>query len=83
MWINAKTGTTLAIPAGNYILIDSDKRTLKEYTSAGVFVRNSYDQLDISSDWIDLLPGDNPLEFQNAVAGTTPTVEIRYRHTFF
>lgn len=81
MLINARAGTTLAIPSGNYIEINTDQRTLKEYDSGGVFVRNAYDQLDFASDWIELPRGSNTIELY-VYAASRPQLELRHRHTF-
>jgi hypothetical protein len=81
--LNAKSGSTLAISSGNYIQVDTDKRTLKEFDSLGDFVRNSYDQLDFSSDWIELEPGANLVEIEMYAPGATPTLEMRYRHSYW
>lgn len=80
--INAYGGTTNAIPADHYLEIDSLARTIKEYDEDGVFVRNAYEQLDITSEWIDLgADGDTDFELQTYTANR-PILELAYRHTF-
>lgn len=79
--INAKTASTLAIADGNYIEIDTDKRTLKEYDSSGSLISNSFNQLDVASNWLKLMPGQNPIEVVT-YATSQPKLEMRHRHTF-
>jgi hypothetical protein len=81
--INAPSGNTLAIPTGNYIEINTDKRTMKLYDVAGNFIKNCYDQIDIDSEWLEIEPGENPIEIQTYAAGASPTIDMRFRHTFF
>jgi hypothetical protein len=81
MTLNAKSGTTLAIASGHYIEIDTATRTVKEYGASGEFVNNAFDQFDVTSDWIELQPGLNPID---AMPYTTvlPQVQVSHRHTF-
>jgi hypothetical protein len=81
MTLNAKSGSTLAVPTGNYIEIDSEKRTIKEHLADGDFVGTAFSQLDVASDWLELFPGDNPIEFRTFGPGT-PQLQANYRDTF-
>jgi hypothetical protein len=79
--LNAKSNSTLAIADGNYIEIDCDKRTVKEYDSLGNFIANRFDQIDVTSNWMTLTPGENPIEIIT-YAPSQPKLELRHRHTY-
>jgi hypothetical protein len=83
MTIRAKIGSTLALVADHYFYVDASNRVMQEFTSGDVLIRNAYDQLDINSDWIELDPGDNPVEIEMYAAGATPSIEMSYRHAYF
>jgi hypothetical protein len=80
--INAPAGTRQAIPADHYIEIDSWNRTAKLYDSDGVLISSVYQQLDIESDWIELSPGVNQVEFITYSITGTPSLEMHHRHTY-
>ena len=81
--INAKAGTTLAVASGNYLEIDTAKRTMVERVVAtGALVANAFAQLDVTSDWLELAPGANAIELTVNGSASTPTVVARYRHTY-
>lgn len=82
MTLNAKSGTTLAIASGNFIDFDASARTVKEYNASGTFVGNAYSQFDVASDWIEFVPGQNPIEFTVYGTGNTPQLIARWRHTY-
>lgn len=79
--VNAKSGTTVALAAGRSLEIDIANRTMKEYDAAGVYVSNDFSQLDTTSDWIELQPGQNPIEMQT-YAAPLAALQLRHRHTY-
>jgi hypothetical protein len=78
--LNAKPGTTLAVVSGNFLELDTARRTLTETASNGT-VTNAFGQLDIASDWLELEPGVNQIEL-TPYAASQPQVVVLYRHTF-
>lgn len=78
--INAKSGTTTAIPKGHYLELDSAQRTLVEVGLRRVKT-NIFDQLDISSDWAEFSPGESTIELKS-YGPSQPTLLVRYRHTY-
>ena len=80
--INAYGGTVNALPIDHYLEIDTLARTIKEFDSGGDFVRNAYEQLDVTSEWIVLgANGDTTFELQTFTPNR-PVLELTYRHTF-
>lgn len=81
--LNAYGGGTSAIPSGHYIELDSESRTVAEYLeSDNSFVRNAYEQFDVSSEWLEIgVLGDTVFEITRYTA-SNPQIEVFYRHTF-
>lgn len=92
--LKAKASSATVLAAGQYLLIDSKNKSIKKYdSSSDALINNSsngkpyfYDLLDVSSEWIKLAPGNNPMIVEatgpTAPATSNPKITIFYRHTF-
>lgn len=90
--LKAKSSATV-LTSTEYFLIDSKNRSIKKYnatTDAQILNANNkpyyYDYLDVSSEWIKLAPGSNPIKIEaigpSSPATSNPKITIFYRHTF-
>lgn len=78
--LNAKPGTTTAIPEGHYLELDSARRTLVEVGNHRIKT-NVFGQFDISSDWTEFPPGESTIELKS-YGPSQPTMLVRYQHTY-
>ena len=65
------------IPAGTYYEIDIANRTMRD--AAG---DNKFNQLDFTSDWMELEPGENQIEISATGTNGTAAVQINAAHTW-
>jgi hypothetical protein len=65
------------ISAGAYYEIDTSARTMRD--NLGV---NRFSQLDFTSDWLELEPGENQVDISAASPSGTATVQITAAHTW-
>lgn len=79
--LNAPPGSTVAVARDDYIEIDVAARTMKLYYRDGTFRSNAYNQLDPASDWWQLVPGTNLIQFLLLATGS-PAIQIDHRHTY-
>jgi hypothetical protein len=77
--IKAPFGTTTVIEENEYLLINTNTRTINKYS--GGLVTSAYSQLDMDSEWIKLSPGVNPI-YVKCYGYSRPLITFYYRHTF-
>jgi hypothetical protein len=77
--IKAPSGTTTVITENEYLLINTNTRTINKYSEGNII--SSYSQLDFDSEWIKFSPGINKI-FVNCYGYSRPLITFYYRHTF-
>lgn len=66
------------IAAGDTYFIDTANRTIENQNH-----ESKFSQLDISSDWLDLVPGTNTIELENGLSTNQETTfSLTYNHTW-
>lgn len=70
------------IPANQYILINTAKRSVNKYSSStDQLIGSVFSQVNVDSEWLKLAPGNNPI-YINCTASSKPKVTIYFKDTF-
>lgn len=79
--INALPGTTTVLGSNDFIVINSTTRTITRFDNGSDTGITAFNQFDISSEWIKLSPGINPI-YATCFQTSNPEITLYNRHTY-
>ena len=79
--INAPKNSTVVLGEDEFFVINSTARTITKFNNDVVGGQSAFNQLDISSEWLKLSPGINPI-YVTCFKDSNPQITLYSRHTY-